>query len=77
MRALEQVVLAQEKGLELGVSRITDLLDARRRLLETRAEQATARYDYVRDVVALRIRSGELTEADMVDWSGWFGAAGK
>ncbi len=77
VRALEQVVLAQEKGLELGVSRITDLLDARRRLLETRAEQATARYDYVRDVVALRIRSGELTEADMVDWSGWFGAAGQ
>lgn len=73
--ALEQAVQAQEKGLELGVSRITDLLDARRRLLEARAEQAKARYDYVRDVVALRIRSGELSDADIDRWGGWFEAS--
>lgn len=75
--ALEQVVQAQQKGLELGVSRITDLLDARRRLLEARAEQAKARYDYLRDVVALRIRSGELSDADIDGWSSWFGAGSR
>jgi outer membrane protein len=72
--ALEQAVQAQERGLELGVSRITDLLDARRRLLEARADQSKARYDYVRDVAAMRIRNGALSEADVERWSGWFGS---
>jgi outer membrane protein len=54
------------------VSRITDLLDARRRLFKARAEGAKARYDYVREVVALRIRSGNLTEDDVALWDRWF-----
>jgi outer membrane protein len=70
--ALEQSVLAQEKGLELGVSRITDLLDARRRLLKARADQAKARYDFVRDVVSLRILRGDLVDTDIAAWAGWF-----
>ncbi|MGJ7493399.1 TolC family outer membrane protein [Variovorax sp. ZT4R33] len=72
VRAFEQTVKAQEVGLDLGVSRITDLLDARRRLFKSRAEGAKARYDYVRDVVALRIRSGNLTEDDVALWDRWF-----
>lgn len=72
VRAFEETVKAQEVGLDLGVSRINDLLDARRRLLKARAEGAKARYDYVRDVVALRIRSGNLTEDDVALWDGWF-----
>lgn len=75
--ALEQVVQAQEKGLELGVSRITDVLDARRRLLEARAEQAKARYDYVRDAVALKIRTGELQSADVDLWDRWFDSSSR
>jgi outer membrane protein len=75
--ALEQAVQAQERGLELGVSRVTDLLDARRRLLEARADQAKARYDYVRDVAAMRIRSGALSDADVDTWSGWFATAAR
>jgi outer membrane protein len=71
--AFEQAVQAQERGLELGASRITDLLDARRRLLQARADQAKARYGYVRDVVALKIRSGELSDADIAAWDRWFG----
>jgi outer membrane protein len=70
--AFEQTVKAQEVGLDLGVSRITDLLDARRRLFKSRAEGAKARYDYVRDVVALRIRGGNLTEDDIASWDRWF-----
>ena len=54
------------------MSRITDLLDARRRLFKSRAEGAKARYDYLRDVVALRIRGGNLTEEELVVWDRWF-----
>jgi len=70
--ALELTVLSQERALELGVSRITDLLIARQRLLRSRAEHAKARYDYVRDVVALTTRTSELTAADVALWDGWF-----
>lgn len=71
--ALEQTVKAQEIGLDVGVSRITDLLDARRRLLRARVDQARARYDYLRDVVALKVRTGDVAETDVALWDGWFG----
>ena len=71
--ALDQAVQAQEKGLELGVSRITDVLDARRRLLKARADQSKARYDFVRDLVSLKIRSGAVSDSDIALWDGWFG----
>lgn len=75
--ALEQTVQAQERGLELGVSRITDLLDARRRQLKALADQSKARYDFIRDVVGLQISSGSLTDADIANWTGWFAASGR
>ncbi len=77
VQAFEQTVQAQERGLELGASRIIDVLDARRRLLKARADQAKARYDYIRDVVALKIRSGDVSQADIALWDGWFAARGR
>ncbi|HET9976210.1 MAG TPA: TolC family protein, partial [Burkholderiaceae bacterium] len=65
------------KGLELGASRITDLLDARRRLLKARADQSKARYDFIRDVVALKIRSGDVNDSDVAQWDRWFGSSGR
>ena len=70
--AFEQTVQAQERGLELGANRIIDVLEARRRLLKARADQAKARYNYIRDVVALQVRSGDLSQADIARWDGWF-----
>ena len=72
VNALEQTVRAQEQGLELGVSRVTDLLDARRRLLKARADQSKARYDFVRDVIALNMRIGDVNDADVAAWDRWF-----
>jgi outer membrane protein len=71
--ALEQTVRAQERGFELGASSVVDLLDARRRLMKANAEHAKARYDFVRDLSDLKIRRGELTEADVASWDRWFG----
>lgn len=70
--ALEQTVQAQEKGLELGASRVTDLLDARRRLLKARADLAKARYDFIRDVVGLQLRSARFGPQDIAVWESWF-----
>ena len=71
--ALTQTVRAQERGYELGVVTIIQVLDARKRLLRARADQSRSRYDYLRDLIALRIRAGTLTEADVADFNRWFG----
>lgn len=75
VQALEQTVTAQERALELGVSQINDVLIARQRLLKAVADRSKARYDFIRDMVALKLRSGELSEADVVLWDSWFGSA--
>jgi outer membrane protein len=67
-------VKAQERGYELGVVTVVLVLDARRRLLRARTDQSRARYNYLRDLIALRIRAGVLTEADVAEFNRWFGA---
>ena len=71
--ALTQTARAQERGYELGVATVIQVLDARRRLLRARSDQSRARYDYLRDLIALRIRAGVLTEADVAEFNRWFG----
>ena len=71
--ALVQTVKAQERGYELGVVTVVQVLDARRRLLRARTDQSRARYNYLRDLIALRIRGGVLTEADVAEFNRWFG----
>lgn len=71
--ALMQTVAAQERGFELGVVTVIGLLDARRRLLRSRVDQAKARYDYLRDLVTLRLRAGRLGVADMEEFNQWLG----
>lgn len=75
VRAQEKAAEAQERGYELGASTIVDLLEARRRLLKARVEQAKARYDYIRGLVGLQVRVGSLSTPFMEEINGWM--AGK
>lgn len=75
VRAQEKAAEAQERGYELGASTIVDLLEARRRLLKARVEQAKARYDYIRGLVGLQVRAGSLSSPFMEEINGWM--AGK
>ncbi len=74
--ALAYTVRAQERGYELGVVTVIQVLDARRRLLRARVDQAKARYDYLRDLIGLRMRAGALAEADVMDFNRWLGPRG-
>ncbi len=69
--ALQNTVKAQQRGFELGVVTIIQVLEARRRLLRSRVDQAKARYDYLRDLIGLRLRVG-LSEDDVADFNRWF-----
>ncbi|MGH8510293.1 MAG: TolC family protein, partial [Gammaproteobacteria bacterium] len=71
VRAQEKAAEAQERGYEFGVSTIVDLLEARRRLLKARVEQAKARYDYIRGLAALQVRAGGLSMPVMEEINGW------
>ena len=71
VEALNYTVRAQQRGYELGVVTVIQVLDARRRLLRSRVDQAKARYDYLRDLIGLRMRAGKLSESDVIDFNRW------
>ncbi len=67
VQALEQAVesakvalQATEAGYEVGTRTTVDVLDARRRLFEAETNFARSRYDYLINVVRLRLASGTL-----------------
>lgn len=74
VRAQAKSAAAQERGYELGASTIIDLLDTRRRLLKARLDQARARYDYIRGLAALWVRSGSLSETSVRELDSWMAA---
>jgi outer membrane protein len=55
-------VEASERGYSLGVTTVSDLLDARRDLYLAQRGAATAAYDYLREWARLQLVSGELEE---------------
>lgn len=69
--AMEQSVAAQERGYELGVVTVISVLDTRRRLLRARVEQSKARYDFLRDLITLRMYAGKLQRADVEEFNQW------
>jgi len=71
VNAMEQSVTAQEVGFDLGVVTVIDVLDARRRLFKARLDLAKARYDFLRDLMGLRMRSGGLRQADIEEFNHW------
>ncbi len=62
----------QKKGYQLGVSTIVDVLNTRRRLFKARIEHLQARYDYIRNLIGLRIWSGGLSIANIEEIDTWF-----
>ncbi|MGR8920136.1 MAG: TolC family protein [Gammaproteobacteria bacterium] len=69
--AMARLLDAQEKSYDLGASTIVDVLRARRRLFKARSDQLRARYDYIRDMTALRIRAGALSDGDLAEIDSW------
>jgi outer membrane protein len=70
VNALAETVRAQQRGYELGVVTVIQVLDARRRWLRSRVDQAKARYDYLRDLIGLKLRAG-INEQDVAEFNRW------
>ena len=71
VHALENVVAAQRTSYEMGATTIVDVLIAQRRLYRSRSDQFRARYDFIRDFTALRVRAGRLTDQDLEEMDKW------
>lgn len=72
IRALEQAVVSAESalkatqtGFEVGTRTIVDVLDSTRNLFNARRNLSTARYGYIRQSLALKQSSGQISEQDL------------
>lgn len=66
---------ATEAGYEVGTRTAVDVLDARRRLAEAETNYARSRYDYVINVVRLKLAAGILKPDDVVAINQWLMAS--
>ncbi len=61
---------ATEAGYEVGTRTSVDVLDARRRLFEAQTNYARSRYDYLINVMRLRLAAGTLNDAQVDEING-------
>jgi outer membrane protein len=66
---------ATEAGYEVGTRTTVDVLDARRRLAEAETNYARSRYDYLINVVRLKLAAGILKPDDIVAINQWLAAS--
>ena len=60
---------AAEASFEVGTRTIVDVLDATRNLYESENLLANARYDYIINMIQLKLSAGTLSEQDIFDIS--------
>jgi len=62
---------ATEAGYEVGTRTSVDLLNARRNLVQAQTNYAVARYDYIVEVLTLRLAAGTLDRPELVSVNDW------
>lgn len=62
---------ATEAGFEVGTRTTVDVLDARRRLFEAQTNYARSRYDYILNLIALKVAAGTLARTDLDAINTW------
>jgi outer membrane protein len=66
---------AQQKSYEYGTATIITVLESKKNLLKARFEEAKARYDYIRSLVALHLWAGNLSLSYVEEINGWLVAS--
>ena len=62
---------ATEAGYEVGTRTAVDVLDARRNLVQAQTNYSRSRYDYILNVLRLRLASGTLDRSALEEVNGW------
>jgi outer membrane protein len=62
---------ATEAGYEVGTRTAVDVLDARRNLVQAQTNYARSRYDYMLNVLRLKLAAGTLDRATLTEINSW------
>jgi outer membrane protein len=62
---------ATEAGYEVGTRTTVDVLDARRTLAQAETNYARSRYDYIINIIRLKLAAGTLSSDDVKDINSW------
>ncbi len=71
LESSETALKATEAGYEVGTRTAVDVLNGRRNLVQAQTDYSGSRYDYIVSVIQLRLASGNLTRADVVEINKW------
>lgn len=74
LEAQQETQQAQQKGYELGVATIVDLLESRRDVFKAQIQHQQAVYEYARSLIMLRVWSGGLNLENIEEIDHWFSA---
>ncbi|MEZ5498509.1 MAG: TolC family outer membrane protein [Steroidobacteraceae bacterium] len=62
---------ATEAGYEVGTRTAVDVLDSRRTLVQAETNYLRSRYDYINNVINLRLAAGTLNEETLAEINSW------
>ena len=71
LESSQTALKATEAGYEVGTRTAVDVLDARRALVAAQTNYARSRYDYVLNVLRLRLASGTLDQRALEEVNAW------
>ena len=67
IKSAESALEATQTGYEVGTRNIVDVLQAQQRLFQSQFDYADSRYNYVLDMLQLKLSAGSLAEEDIRD----------
>ncbi len=71
LKSNQTALKATEAGFEVGTRTTVDVLDARRNLIRAQTDYLRSRYDYLVNVIRLKLSAGTLTRKDVEEINGW------
>jgi outer membrane protein len=71
LESQETALRATEAGFDVGTRTTVDVLDARRALFLAQTNYARSRYDYILNVLRLKLAAGTLSRDDLVEIDSW------
>jgi outer membrane protein len=71
VQSTQTALQATEAGFEVGTRTTVDVLESRRNLFDAQTTFARSRYDYIVNLLKLKISTGNLSEADLQEVNGW------
>ena len=69
----ETALKATEAGYEVGTRTAVDVLASRQTLVQAQTNYADSRYDYILNVIQLRLAAGNLDQATVAEINQWLG----